>query len=69
LALLSPSIEGFKRLDRLTRTVERERSPLADFDAALEHERKISPSLGGRMVFDDNLRRERNDTSGQLSLF
>jgi uncharacterized protein len=62
-------VEGFKRLDRLTRTVEREGSPLADFDAVLEHERKISPSLGGRTVFDGRPQRERNDASGQLSLF
>jgi uncharacterized protein len=62
-------VEGFKRLDRLTRTVEQESSPLADFNAALEHERKISPSLGGRTVFDDRRRHERDDTDGQLSLF
>jgi len=62
-------VEGFKRLDRLTRTVERESSPLADFDAALGHERKISPSLDGRTVFDDRRGRERRDPNGQLSLF
>ncbi|HVG26080.1 MAG TPA: DUF763 domain-containing protein [Acidobacteriaceae bacterium] len=46
-------VEGFKRLDRLTRSVEKDRHPLADFDAALDHERRISKSLGGRTVFDD----------------
>jgi uncharacterized protein len=62
-------VEGFKRLDRLTRTVERESSALADFDATLEHERKISPSLEGRTVFDDRPGREPPDPEGQLSLF
>jgi uncharacterized protein len=46
-------LEGFQRLDRLTRSVEEDREPLADFHAAMEHERAISPSLGGRTVFDD----------------
>jgi len=62
-------VEGFKRLDRLTRTVEHEGSPLADFSAALEHERQISPSVGGRTVFDDERRPGRNDVAKQLSLF
>jgi uncharacterized protein len=62
-------VEGFKRLDRLTRTVEREGSPLADFSAALEHERQISPSVGGRTVFDDRRQPGRKDAAKQLSLF
>jgi uncharacterized protein len=62
-------VEGFKRLDRLTRTVEREGSPLADFSAALEHERQISPSVGGRTVFDDRRQPGRKDAAEQLSLF
>src|SRR6478609_8989464 len=60
---------GFKRLDRLTRSVEKECSPLAHFSAALEHERRLSPSIGGRTVFDDRPRRGRGDAAGQLSLF
>ena len=44
---------GFQRLDRLTRTVEERGDPLADFAATLSRERAISPSLGGRTVFDD----------------
>jgi len=62
-------VEGFKRLDRLTRSVEKECSPLANFSAALEHERRLSPSIGGRTVFDDRPRRGRGDAAGQLSLF
>jgi hypothetical protein len=72
--------DGFRRLDRLTRRVEEERSPLADFSAALDHERKISASLGGRTVFDDRrdaaarpaaARRGRKDAAAELqgSLF
>jgi hypothetical protein len=62
-------IEGFRRLDRLTRNVEANMEPLADFSTAMEHERQISPSLGGRTVFDRD-RRERKSTRGeQLTLF
>jgi hypothetical protein len=46
-------VQGFKRLDRLTRAIEETREPLAGFDAALQRERKISASLGGRTVMDD----------------
>jgi uncharacterized protein len=46
-------LEGFRRLDRLTRKVEEERNPKADFDAAIGHERAISSAIGGRTVFDD----------------
>ena len=60
-------VQGFKRLDQLTRTVEHESSPLADFSAAMQHERQISPSLGGRTVFDD--RRWRSELAEQLPLF
>ncbi len=62
-------VEGFRRLDRLTRDVEERCEPLADFDAAIEHERKISASLGGRTVFDDRLRHERKTQASQLNLF
>jgi hypothetical protein len=62
-------VDGFKRLDQLTRTVERDRAPVADFDAALSHEQTISASLGGRTVFDDRLPGRRPKTSSQLRLF
>jgi hypothetical protein len=52
-------IEGFKRLDRFVKVVEHRLKPEADFDAVLRHERRISPSLGGRTV----------QGSRQLSLF
>ncbi|HZQ43014.1 MAG TPA: DUF763 domain-containing protein [Acidobacteriaceae bacterium] len=62
-------LAGFKRLDRLTRAVEHDRQPLADFTAALDHERHISPSLGGRTVFRDAGQRKTRKHEPQLSLF
>jgi hypothetical protein len=41
-------IDGFKRLDRFVRAVERRYSPEADFDAVLAHEHAISAEHGGR---------------------
>ncbi|UWZ82726.1 DUF763 domain-containing protein [Occallatibacter riparius] len=61
--------EGFRRLDKLTRAVEQNRDPLADFTAALEHEREISPSLNGRTVFDDRRSARRKPADPQLPLF
>ena len=61
-------LEGFRRLDRLTRNVEEVREPLADFDVAIRHERAISSSVGGRTVFDDKTSKAPNPTS-QLGLF
>ncbi len=62
-------IEGFKRLDHLTRIVEKDRQPLANFNAILEHERKISASIGGRTVFDNRNDTPRSNATRQLSLF
>jgi hypothetical protein len=62
-------LEGFRRLDRLTRNVEAERAPLADFDAAIRHERAISSSIGGRTVFDDRAPRKAAPRSAQLNMF
>jgi hypothetical protein len=61
-------VEGFRRLDRLTRKVEEEHKPVAEFDAVLAHEFQISKSIGGRTVFDPpTASRKRN--SSQLDLF
>jgi hypothetical protein len=62
-------MDGFRRLDRLTRAVEEDRDPFADFDAVLGHERTISTSLGGRTVFDDRAAEEPAIDSLQLDLF
>jgi len=58
-------LDGFKRLDRLVRQVEDQYEPTADFDRAIRHEHAISPSLGGRSVFDDR----KKSKNQQLSLF
>lgn len=61
-------LEGFRRLDRLTRDVETQQEPLADFQAAIAHERAISKSIGGRTVFDDKRQRKAVRTP-QMNLF
>jgi hypothetical protein len=53
----SEKLEGFARLDRFVRNIERTYSPTADVHAAIAQERKISRSLGGRTVFEDRARR------------
>lgn len=64
----SEKIEGFKRLDSLTRRVVQRLEPEADFARVLDHERTISPSLGGRTAADD--RRKRNVMrQQQMNLF
>ena len=60
-------VQGFKRLDQLTRSVEAGHQPLADFNKALAYERQISSSIGGRTVFDD--RRPTKDQTLQRTLF
>jgi hypothetical protein len=45
-------LEGMRRLDGFVRAIERRLQPEADFDGILQHERRISPALGGRTVFD-----------------
>ena len=49
-------LDGFRRLERFVRTIETELKPDADFDAAIAHEKAISPSLDGRAVSDDRPR-------------
>jgi uncharacterized protein len=61
-------MDGFKRLDALVRRVEQRYAPEADFDRLIEHETAISPSLGGRSVFDDREER-RSQREEQLTLF
>jgi hypothetical protein len=56
----SEKLEGFGRLDRFVRNVEKSAAPKADFQAALAHERRISPSLDGRTVFDKKPARRSN---------
>jgi hypothetical protein len=62
-------LEGFQRLDRLTREVEKQHEPLADFDAAIAHERAISKSVAGKTVFDDKVTHQKPAQKRQLNLF
>jgi hypothetical protein len=45
-------LDGFRRLERFARVVEKRRAPQADYDRLIAHENAISPSLDGRSVFD-----------------
>jgi hypothetical protein len=59
------------RLDKFVRSIEAGRHAEADVAAAIAHERAISPSLGGRTVFDDRRPREKKTArrTSQLDLF
>jgi hypothetical protein len=48
----SEKLDGLKRLDTFARAVEQRLEPVAPVAAAIAHERAMSPSLGGRTVFD-----------------
>ena len=58
-------IEGFRRLDRLTRAVKQQMNPVADFEAIVAHEHSISASVGGRSV---GRRRTSRELAEQLNL-
>jgi uncharacterized protein len=63
-------LDGMARLDAFTRAIEQRRAPSADVEAVIAHERRISPALGGRTVFDDEPGiRKSPPRSGQLDLF
>jgi uncharacterized protein len=59
-------VEGFRRLDRFTRSVEKNHAPRADFENAIARERSISNSLGATTVFPG---RRTRVALRQLSLF
>jgi hypothetical protein len=65
----SDRLDALKRLDRFVRAIERSAEPEVDFDAALAHEREISPALGGRTVNDDRGASRRRNTPSQGRLF
>jgi uncharacterized protein len=67
----SEKLDGMARLDAFARGIEQRRAPRADVDATIAHERTISPSLGGRTVFDDRpaVRRRPAAAADQLPLF
>ncbi|HUQ89163.1 MAG TPA: DUF763 domain-containing protein [Vicinamibacterales bacterium] len=59
-------MDGMKRLEKFVRAVEDRYSPEADFESVMAHEHAISPSLGGRSVFDHP---QKGAQTAQLSLF
>jgi uncharacterized protein len=59
-------MDGFRRLDKFVRNIEKRFDPKADFHATVAHENAISKSLDGRSVFDDKPKRTRRK---QLDLF
>lgn len=61
-------LDGFKRLDALTRRVEHTHRAEADFEELVKHERAISPALDGRAVFRPRPSKG-TGTPSQLSLF
>ena len=65
-----------KRLATFVRAIEARYEPEADFHAVVRHEHALSPSLGGRSVFDDRSHPRsdvrsprRHPSSPQLPLF
>ncbi|MEO6966719.1 MAG: DUF763 domain-containing protein, partial [Acidobacteriaceae bacterium] len=62
-------LDGFRRLDQLTRTVEQRAIPEADFPRVVARERVLSNSLGGRTVFDGRKPSVLRKPERQLSLF
>jgi len=63
-------LDGMRRLDRFARAIEHTAQPNANVEAVIQHERAISPSLGGRTVFDGGRHeRRRLRSDGQLHLF
>jgi uncharacterized protein len=62
-------VDAFRRLDKLTRSVEKNGEPVASFERALAHEHAISRSIGGRTVFDDPGGKKNRAATAQLPLF
>ncbi len=65
-------MDGFRRLDRFSRNLERQLSPEADLGKVIAHENAISKSLDGRSVFDrrpENKPAPKPRKNQQLDLF
>ncbi len=62
-------LDGFARLERFTRAIEKRSQPEADFASVIAHEHAISRKLGGRSVLDDRKTRRPQPKARQLSLF
>jgi hypothetical protein len=61
-------LQGFRRLHRFVQAVEENVQAEANFDAVIEHEFAISPTLGGRSVYDDKAK-PKLPPKGQMRLF
>ncbi|HKE58714.1 MAG TPA: DUF763 domain-containing protein, partial [Pyrinomonadaceae bacterium] len=61
-------LDGFRRLNRFVNSVEASFNPKANFLETIAHEKAISPSLGGRSVFDEGARKTVKEPR-QRSLF
>jgi uncharacterized protein len=61
-------MDGFRRLDRFSRNLERQLQPRANLGQVIAHENAISESLDGRSVFDDKPLK-RTSKKQQLDLF
>lgn len=61
-------MDGFRRLDRFSRNLERQLSPEANLGKVIAHENAISKSLDGRSVFDSKPSK-RTSKKKQLDLF
>ena len=59
-------MQGFRRLHGFVRAVEQNMHAEANLEAVVQHELAISPSLGGRSVYDDKPKRT---TDRQMRLF
>ena len=62
-------LDGLRRLDKFVTSVEDRLAPQAEFEKILEYERRISPSLNGRTVFDDLKQRKKKFYPRQQRLF
>lgn len=62
-------LDGFRRLDGFVRAVETRLEPVANFNKALAHERRISASIGGKTVFDTRKTGNKAQKPAQLPLF
>jgi len=62
-------LDGLRRLDKFVSSVEDRLAPKADFEKILEYERRISPSLNGRSVYDDLKERKKKLYPRQQRLF
>jgi uncharacterized protein len=65
----SDKMDGFRRLDEFVRKVEESTSPKANFERAMQREKDISVSLGGRTVFYDKKKTHSSRGQQQMSLF